>query len=170
MFGEYILKERTGNQHYLPGRWIVNEVVRDRNKDTLDSLAQQVYDSECPLETKNLFINVVNSMHVLNESIEAAHGRLDKRKTEYEKILKEFKKVSEQVVKLTDSQVEQNKICMTLIESVRKEVEALNRAFRRQNLFTAIVIALTLISMFGAVKGATTASSIWNIVKVLIPS
>lgn len=144
--------------------------IRSRNKDLLDDLIQQVYESECPSETKDLFMKVAASLQTLNDSIETAHSRLDKRKDEFQNIMDEFKTLSQEVAKLTESQNESNKACMTLIKSMDKQVAELKRSYKRQNLYTLIVIAVTLISMFGAVKGATTASSIWNIVKVLIPS
>lgn len=141
-----------------------------KNKQELDLLIQEVYDSECPIETKDLFMRVATSLKTLNDSIESAHFRLDKRKHEFEDIMNEFKILSQEVAKLTESQNESNKACTLLIKSMEKQVHELKKSYRRQNLYTLIVIAVTLVSMFGAVKGATTASSIWNIVKVLIPS
>lgn len=148
----------------------MDKLIKSNNEKILEDLLQDILDSECPEDTKNLFIEVGLSLKTINQSIESAHMRLDKRKDEFREIMQEFMTLSNDVKKLTNEQSENNKACLMLIKSMEKQVAELKKSYKRQNLYTVIVIAITLISMFGSVKGATTASSIWNIVKVLIPS
>ena len=135
----------------------------------LDELGQMVEESSCDAELKNLFLETVESLKMLNTNIELAHSRLDTRKNEYKDILEEFKSLAQKVSESTASQKEQTDACKEMVNTMRRQIKEIQKNNKRQMAFTATVIALTLISMFGAVKGATTASSIWNVIKVLIP-
>lgn len=135
----------------------------------LDELGQMVEESSCDVELKNLFLETVESLKMLNTNIELAHSRLDTRKNEYKDILEEFKSLAQKVSESTASQKEQTDACKEMVNTMRRQIKEIQKNNKRQMAFTATVIALTLISMFGAVKGATTASSIWNVIKVLIP-
>ena len=137
--------------------------------EQLDDLGQMVEDSSCDCELKNLFLETVASLKTLNTNIELAHARLDTRKSEYNDILAEFKSLAQKVSESTASQKEQTDACKEMVNTMRRQIKEIQKNNRRQMAFTATVIALTLVSMFGAVKGATTASSIWNVIKVLIP-
>lgn len=138
-------------------------------KNDLDELMQKVIDSDCDANLKNLFVDTVGSMKILNDSIEDAHARLDNRKEEFSRMLKDFRKLSEEVSESTASQKEQTKVCKKMVDAMNNQIQVMYKSTRRTHLFIGILIAITMVSMFGAVKGATTASSIWNIVKVFIP-
>ena len=116
-----------------------------------------------------MFLETVESLKMLNINIELAHSRLDTRKNEYKDVLEEFKSLAQKVSESTASQKEQTDACKEMVNTMRRQIKEIQKNNKRQMAFTATVIALTLISMFGAVKGATTASSIWNVIKVLIP-
>lgn len=135
----------------------------------LDELAQNVLDSECDDTIKNLFSETVRAIRTVNDSCERAHERLDERKSEYQELLVEFKSLSAEVSKATLSQQEQTNACKKMALEMKRQVEVVNKAYKRQAVFSGCVIAITLMSLFGAVKGATTASSIWNVIKLLIP-
>lgn len=147
----------------------MDESIRQRNKEILDTLMQNVLDSDCPIATKDLFVSVAQSMQVLNESIESAHTRLDHRKDEYNEILEEFQKLYIEVAKLTETQSENNKACIALIKTVDRQVKEVRKAYKRQHLYTALVIVTVMLSSMGVFKTVTTTSSIWNIVQTLIP-
>lgn len=137
--------------------------------DQLEELAQMVEDSSCDADLKNLFLETVETMKILNENVELAHVRLDTRKSEYNDMLAEFKSLAKEVAESTASQKEQTDACKEMVLAMKKQLTVIQRNNRRMLTFAAAIIAITLISSFGAVKSATLASSIWNVIKVLIP-
>lgn len=142
---------------------------RKKNEEMIDDLMQTVIDSDCDTELRNLFISVANALKTLNESIESAHYRLDTRKTEFKDLMEEFKKLAKEVSESNSLQKAQTDACKAMVDAIRQQVALMTRSNKRQWLFTAFVSAITLLSCFGALKGASTAASIWNIVKVFAP-
>ena len=137
--------------------------------EQIDNLSQNVLNSECDTAVKSLLSETVNVIRFVNENVEIAHGRLDDRKSEFAEILNEFKEIQISQKEQSDECRKMVEYCKKIVDSNKVQIAEIKRNSRRHTLFTAILIGLSIISMFGAVKGATVASSIWNVVKVFIP-
>lgn len=147
----------------------MDESRKRKNAEQIDDLMQKVLDSDCDVDLRNLFVSVANSLRMLNESIESAHHRLDSRKEEFEKLMDEFRILSSEVSKSNALQKNQTEACKAMVEAVQMQIDMMSKSNKRQWLFTLFVSIITLVSCFGAMKGASTAASIWNIVKVFAP-
>lgn len=99
--------------------------------DQLEELAQMVEDSSCDADLKNLFLETVETMKILNENVELAHVRLDTRKSEYNDMLAEFKSLAKEVAESTASQKEQTDACKEMVLATKKQLTVIQRNNRR---------------------------------------
>ena len=153
-------------------KYILRNMDADRKRrieEQIDDLMQSVIDSDCDDDLRELFIMVSHSMKTLNDSIESAHHRLDNRKIEFEELLEEFRTLSKCVSESNIAQKQQTEACKKMLMTMDRQIESMHKSSNRQLIFTVIISSVTLVSMFDALKGASTAASIWNIVKVLVP-
>ena len=147
----------------------MDENRKKHNSEQIDDLLQSVIDSDCDVELRNLFVAVANNLKTLNESIESAHHRLDSRKSEFADLMVEFRRLSKEVSESNALQKSQTEACKAMVEAIQMQIDMMTKSYKRQWLFTLFVSIITLVSCFGAMKGASTAASIWNIVKVFAP-
>lgn len=137
--------------------------------EEIDNLIQEVLDSSCDNELRNLFVMTACSLKDLYEDVEHAHKRLDARKKEYQDLLEQFKKLSEQIAECNSLQVEQTKACKALVECLQTQIDSMNRSVKHQRWFIMIVSVVTLGASYGTLKGLSMASSIWSAIKLFIP-
>lgn len=147
----------------------MDENRKKHNSEQIDDLLQSVIDSDCDVELRNLFVAVATNLKTLNESIESAHHRLDSRKSEFADLMDEFRRLSKEVSESNALQKSQTEACKAMVEAIQMQIDMMTKSNKRQWLFTLFVSIITLVSCFGAMKGASTAASIWNIVKVFAP-
>lgn len=147
----------------------MDENRKKHNSEQIDDLLQSVIDSDCDVELRNLFVSVATNLKTLNESIESAHHRLDSRKSEFADLMDEFRRLSKEVSESNALQKSQTEACKAMVEAIQMQIDMMTKSNKRQWLFTLFVSIITLVSCFGAMKGASTAASIWNIVKVFAP-
>ena len=139
----------------------MDEQRRIKTMGRLDELRQEVLDLDADAPIKNALAHTVGVLDDLREDVENAHRRIDHRKEEHEEMMDKLTKLEQELKKSNRIQAEIN-------STITKQAEEADKVGRRRWIFMAILTVIMLANTFGSFKGASIASSIWNVIKVVV--
>ena len=146
----------------------MDDDAKKKFSEDMDSFENAIRESTMDTGVKNGFIETISLMKRMHIDTQMAHLRIDHRKGE-------LKKMQDNIEKLTSSVDKMSKRISDLITAQRGFVEIFHEQFennrKQAKRVTAYVTAISVISLigtFGSLKGASIASSIWNVIGKLL--
>ena len=74
----------------------------------------------------------------------------------------------DKLTKLEQELKKSNRIQAEINSTITKQAEEADKVGRRRWIFMAVLTVIMLANTFGSFKGASIASSIWNVIKVVV--
>ena len=153
----------------------MDEAGNKKFQEDISELEDGLYQAEDITGIRNCIIQHLQLTKTLHADIEAAHMRIDHRKDELKVIRKSLDALTEKMGVMSDKVTRLAETQEGLIKLFNKNITAMNRQMEEQKKnskrISAFIVAISLISLigtFGSIKGASIATSIWNVLSKLI--
>ena len=155
--------------------YVMDNEAKKRFDTSMAAFEESVRKADMPMDIANCFLQSIDIIKDIHKDTEAAHMRIDHRKDEQKLMKKSLDSLSEKIAVMSDKVSELTKSQNGLIKLFNSNIEIQNRQLEEQRKhskrLTLYIIAISLVSLigtFGSIKGATIASSIWNVISKII--